>query len=360
MPQRCATGRCAIHQVELMRVYFEIGRITQGRPTRWCLLSLVLVLSVLSAACAGLPTGQAAHTAQPRKPGSWSLQQAVDLALQGVSPQTSPWVLLIGELHDNPNHQSFQQSFVHTVAQRFGYGRVAVVFEMLARDDQPRMDAAVAQRRPPAQWPGFVPVSAGWSWPSYAAVIDTALHAGGTVYGGNLTVAQARDVVRQPQAWQQGLSASWAQWQQTQLAQAIERGHCGMMPPALIPSMVLAQRWRDQTMADVLRRLTATHDVVVLIAGAQHVRRDWGVGWLLSQPGEPVDPAGQGIRAAMNLRAIELSEDRQESAEQAQPQSAHVWRDAVAEAGFDVRLMAAKVQRNDPCAAFAPNRQQRR
>jgi uncharacterized iron-regulated protein len=65
-----------------------------------------------------------------------------------------------------------------------------------------------------------------------------------------------------------------AEWQAAQQRE-IELGHCGRLPPTLLPGMARAQFARDALMAQTL-----LHDAsrgAVLLAGNGHVRRDIGV-----------------------------------------------------------------------------------
>jgi len=62
---------------------------------------------------------------------------------------------------------------------------------------------------------------------------------------------------------------------QTALEDEIRAVHCGALPDALVPGMVVAQRARDAHMAE--RLVAGQRDGAVLIAGAGHVRTDQGV-----------------------------------------------------------------------------------
>ena len=69
--------------------------------------------------------------------------------------------------------------------------------------------------------------------------------------------------------------------QQEELAEILIASHCGHASEEIIPSMLLVQRARDASMADRLAR-TSKGGIGVLIAGAGHVRNDWGVPLYLS------------------------------------------------------------------------------
>jgi uncharacterized iron-regulated protein len=55
---------------------------------------------------------------------------------------------------------------------------------------------------------------------------------------------------------------------------AIKRGHCDALPPAMVPTMTRGQLARDAVMASLVSRHAAQG--IVLIAGNSHVKRDMG------------------------------------------------------------------------------------
>ena len=113
-----------------------------------------------------------------------------------------------------------------------------------------------------------------------------------------------------------------AAWQAAQQHE-IDLGHCGMLPPALLPGMARAQFARDALMADVLQR-HATHGIV-LLAGNGHARKDLGVPrWLTRVPAASVWSVG--FVEAGNAEALA--------------------------GAFDAIVVAADLPRDDPCAEF--------
>lgn len=236
------------------------------------LLPLVLLLS----ACAG-PRG-AAPAAGPT----------------AATPRAEPEFVLLGELHDNPDHHRARaEQLRRLIAQE---PKTVVVFEQFSRGE----DAAVAQARrsAPADVEAVINASKfdrkGWRWPLHQPLFEAALQSGAEVRGGNIDRDQVRRIVREGDtAWPADLLAlrertAWTPAQQDVLRKDIQDGHCGAMPEAMLPGMVQAQRARDAAMAQaMLDARNAGAKRVVLIAGNGHVRRDVAVPVYLQAAGVP-------------------------------------------------------------------------
>jgi uncharacterized iron-regulated protein len=153
------------------------------------------------------------------------------------------------------------------------------------------------------------------------------------VRAGNLPGSLLAAVVREGNAGLVGAEvqaavagASWTSAQEAALEDEIRDGHCGKLPPALLPRFAKAQRLRDAAMALALVR-DATADGAVLIAGNGHVRRDRGVPAYL--------PAGESVSVGFVEAAT--GEDRAAVARQARGTYDYVW-------------VTQAIARADPCA----------
>lgn len=257
----------------------------------------------------------------------------VPLAGLRGQPRPEPEFVLLGEVHDNPDHHRARaEQLRQLIAQE---PRTVVVFEQFSRGQ----DAAVAQSR--KERPGDVDAlidaakfdRKNWRWPLHRPLFEAALQSGAEVRGGNLDRDQIRRIVREGDAaWPADLltlrdRTAWVSAQQDTLRKDIQDGHCGAMPEAMLPGMVQAQRARDAAMAQAMldaRKSGAKR--VVLIAGNGHVRRDVAV---------PVYLQAAGV-AGSDIEAI-----------------AYLETDGVAsEGGYDRVERAPAPQREDPCAQF--------
>ena len=251
-----------------------------------------------------------------------------------ASPARSePPFVLLGELHDNPDHHRARaEQLRQLIAQE---PRTAVVFEQFSRGE----DGAVAQARKTSPGDVNAVIDAAkfdrksWRWPLHQPLFDAALQGGAEVRGGNLDRDQIRRIVREGDAaWPADLLAlrartPWNDTQQGTLRQDIQDGHCGAMPEAMLPGMVQAQRARDAAMAQaMLAARAAGAKRVVLIAGNGHVRRDVAVPVYLQAAGVP----------ASDIDAVAYLE----------PGS------ATPAGGYDRVERATAPSREDPCAQF--------
>ncbi|MFP8779689.1 ChaN family lipoprotein [Hydrogenophaga sp. RWCD_12] len=205
--------------------------------------------------------------------------------LQGLLPTP---LLLVGELHDAPEHQALQRDTVRQLAAR---GELAaVVMEMVEQGRQTTglaPDAGETQVREALDW-SAARNAAGWPWEVYGPVVMAAVRAGVPVTGGNLPRAQMRTVMAEV-ALDDSLPAAALQQQRD----AIREGHCQLLPESQVAPMTRIQLARDRAMAQTALAAMRPGRTVLLVAGNGHVRKDLGVPRHL--------PAGQAHRVVVAL-----------------------------------------------------------
>lgn len=194
--------------------------------------------------------------------------------------------VLLGEVHDNPDHHRLQAWIVSRLAARGK--RPAVVMEMIPQDKAETL--AAYRARPDATAEGLGPAlgwgQSGWpAWRDYQPIAQAAFAAGLEIVPGNptgeLTRAAARagfdglGTRRTDLALDKPLSSALAE----ALSDELYDGHCELVPRERLKPMARVQRLRDAAMADAL----LAYDETVLIAGNGHVRADRGVPWYLRQ-----------------------------------------------------------------------------
>ena len=256
---------------------------------------------------------------KPSVPSPWARACApawlslVLLALPGCAlqppstPADSAWqaelerwpasdALLLGEQHDAPEHQRWEADSVRWLAER---GRLAaLVIEMAeagtGTDGLPP-DANAAQVYAALRWN-----EAAWPWERYRAVVMAAVAAGVPVRGGNLPRSRMRAAM-QDEALDRHLPPAALALQRN----AIEEGHCGLLPADRVMPMVRIQLARDASMAQVMQQARQDGRTVLLAAGWGHVRRDLGVPtWLPANFNAKVAIAQAGqARAAIESEA---------------------------------------------------------
>lgn len=221
------------------------------RPLPWAPLWLLLLL--LLPGCALLQPPPAPADA------AWQAQ------LEGW-PQVD--ALLLGEQHDASAHQDWEAATVRWLAAR---GRLAaLVVEMAeagtATDGLPP-DAPASQVYAALRWN-----AAAWPWERYRPVVMAAVAAGVPVRGGNLPRSLMRPAMQDATLDGHLPPAALALQRQ-----AIDEGHCGLLPPERIMPMVRIQLARDASMAQSVLDAREAGRTVLLVAGWGHVRRDLGV-----------------------------------------------------------------------------------
>jgi uncharacterized iron-regulated protein len=265
----------------------------------------VLLASALAASCAS--TGAAGAQEAPAA--------AATVAPPAAGAAATPTVLLLGEVHDNPDGHAARLALLRA---RIAAGwRPAIAMEQFDREHQPDLDRAQQACKDAACVIAMAsPGKASWNWDLYAPVIELALRKHLPLYAANLSRADAGKIVEH--GYDGPVSADVLQPQ----VDEVRAGHCGMLPEEMLAPMATAQVARDVAMADVVAAALAAHpEGVALLAGNGHARRDFGVAYWLR---------GRGIA----YESIGFVEDAAESAH------------------FDRAEVVPAFARPDPCAKF--------
>jgi uncharacterized iron-regulated protein len=260
-------------------------------------------------------------------------------------------VAILGEIHDNADHHRLQAEMLRAIA---GRGQApSVVFEMIPRDLAPQLEAYLRDR--PGDAAGLGPAvtwsERGWpDWAIYRPIAQAALANGLPILAGGLDAATQRTVGREgpaalPPAERERLALDAELPDRTAelLGATLAQVHCGLMPADALGPMRFVQRARDGALADAVAR-ALERGPVVLIAGAGHARRDWGVPFSLAarSPGADV----------ISLAFVEVDPDATEPAAYA-PESAD------GEPVHDILVFTPAAEREDPCAAFERRMEER-
>jgi uncharacterized iron-regulated protein len=177
-------------------------------------------------------------------------------------------VLLLGEQHDEPEHQQRQRQMVEALAARGVLAALALEMAESGTSTAALGRAAdEAAVRTALRWD-----ERGWPWPRYAPAIMAAVRSGVPVVGANLP-RENLGIAMADTALDSALPGPALKAQQ----QSIRIGHCGLLPESQIGPMTRVQIARDQSMAAVLTRLAEPGKTVLLIAGGGHVDPAVGV-----------------------------------------------------------------------------------
>lgn len=274
----------------------------------------------------------------------------VGKVLDASGAQTSPSAVveamagadfvILGEIHDNADHHLLQAAIIEELAQTGT--RPAIVLEMVPRSMQGRIDAFLAGAAPdPAQFGAAVDWEArGWpQWKTYQPIVEVALRYDLPLHAGNLARARARAISRAGiDALGDGERRDFAMDRrltpaaEAALEQALFEGHCRLLPKEALAPMALVQTARDGAMArSMVEAAQAGGRPVVLIAGAGHARRDFGV------PAALADMAPDAKVYSLSLAETGID-------------AAHPPGDT---AVFDALLVTPRAERADPCEGLA-------
>ncbi|MFW8594357.1 ChaN family lipoprotein [Cribrihabitans neustonicus] len=245
-------------------------------------------------------------------------------AAQAAAQFVGADVILLGEVHDNPQHHFNQAALLQALKPR------AVVWEMVP----PAQAAALTPEQ--MQDPDALALHLDWDnsgWPDFALYAPVFAAAGDARhYGALLPRDAAKAALEQgaagyfgpEDAARLGLLEPLPSAEQAAREAGQMAAHCDALPPEMLPGMVEIQRLRDARLAsEAARALAETGGPVAVITGNGHARRDRGVAVYLARlnPGAAVLSLGQSEAGALD-------------------------------GTFDVVLDAPAVQRPDPCEAF--------
>lgn len=251
-------------------------------------LALPLALAA-AAALAGCATPSAAPPAVVQYAGD--TQDAWDAWHRQLDRLLPADAILLGEQHDAPEHHALEKATVAHLAAR--QRLAAVVLEMAdAGTHTTGMPANASDEdvRQALRWN-----DKGWPWTSYGPTVMAAVRAQVPVLGGNLPRADMGQAMKNTDL-DGKLSTEALQMQ----IDAIQKGHCGLLPETQLLPMARIQLARDDSMARTVADAAQPGRTVLLIAGNGHVRDRLGVArWLperlvarkvMAQAGE-IDPA---------------------------------------------------------------------
>jgi uncharacterized iron-regulated protein len=213
----------------------------------------------------------------------WDVRQGqfIDYAVL-LDNATEAQHLLLGEVHINPEHHRIQAQILQDLITNDRSH--AMAFEIFERDQQDAIDGVQSgARATSADIAAATGIEdSGWDWESYEPLVRIALENDIPILAANATSQEARQTARDgvaalPAARQAalGLSVPLPASAHAALAKVIVDSHCGYVFGDMTEGLIQAQRLRDATMADVM--LGAPAGSTVLITGAGHARRDYGV-----------------------------------------------------------------------------------
>jgi len=251
----------------------------------------------------------------------------------------------VGEIHDNPDHHLVQAAIVEAIVAD---GRKpTLVFEMIPERLNPALQDFLASGSRDSDALGTVLEwnKRGWpDWSIYGPIADAALRHDLPMIAGDLDRDRIRAVGRKGKGAldpariaRYGLDRPLEPRSQTALKKILFDGHCGLLPEAALSPMVTVQRARDGALGDAMASAAVDNrDGTVLIAGAGHVRKDWGAPSVLAR----LTPQAKILSIAL----VEVSEqaDRIDDYELGNADSLP----------YDFVIFTPRSKREDPCVGL--------
>lgn len=196
--------------------------------------------------------------------------------------------ILLGEIHDNPDHHTLQALVISQLGMSPAGAQSTVVFEMLGYDKQAIIDSFMTDPDPARFGEVTGWNKSGWpDWKIYQPIMEAAVDHEMAVRAGSPDRETVRRIGRQgintleqDRQIRFGLDITLSEQQEDGLLDAVEKGHCGLMPQAALEPMMWVQRLRDGALADAMmsaRQENGGSGFVILVAGSGHVREDYAV-----------------------------------------------------------------------------------
>jgi uncharacterized iron-regulated protein len=189
-------------------------------------------------------------------------------------------IVILGEMHDNPEHHANQARIVEALKPE------ALVFEMIPQE----REDLVNELRAKGASRDEIAESLNWDesgWPPfehYAPILEAAPEA--RIFGGGQPEAEVRRAMVEgaagpfgPDAAIYGLSEPLSGEEQAARERQMAEAHCEAVPQEMLAGMVEAQRFRDAGLADAAlwaRTMTGGGQVVV-ITGNGHADLERGM-----------------------------------------------------------------------------------
>jgi uncharacterized iron-regulated protein len=309
------------------------------------LAALVLIVGYLALAVSVTSWKSAFGRNHPLTGRIWDVSSARFIDRQSlVTRLARADFLLLGERHDNPEHHLLQAEVLRSL---IALGRrPAVGFEMFGLDDASAIASHLAFAPNDAAGLGRAVNwnKSGWpDWAMYQPIAEAALEAKLRIVATNLPLATARKMstdglaalepsVRRELDLDQPLSDAMF----ATMAADIRNSHCGYASEESVKAMVGVQRARDAQMAQSLIA-AGDPDGAILVAGAGHVRNDYGIPVYLTAkaPGKQV----------ISIAFLEVDNHKPEPHNYALP-------DPNGRLPFDYVWFTARVDDENPCEKF--------
>lgn len=225
----------------------------------------IVICSFLGLSACSLWNGASSNNA------IWSVQDQRYISQQQLWRELAQAdVVIIGEKHDNQEHQRIELETLKQLADR--RVQASVVLEMLNQDQQVLLDQVKQNPVDNEQLAQALNWSTGWDWQQYGTLVEYLIEQDSALLAANFNREQIKALYHN--APNLTGSASTASSVQQKLTEQVRLSHCNKLPESQLAPMVAIQQNRDRLMAT---KLAHADKPSALITGAFHARKDMGV-----------------------------------------------------------------------------------
>jgi uncharacterized iron-regulated protein len=247
-------------------------------------------------------------------------------------------VLLLGEIHDNPQHHELQQKLLN--ARIASGARPAVMMEQLNAENQPALDQALAGSKRDEVLSSVTKLIKFSDWQFYRPFLVLAVDNQLPVIAANISNQQLQPVIWNGfAAYDAGdlkrlaVEQVWSESREKYLVRNMGGAHCGKLKDELRAGLSRSQRLRDALMAD--SAMASIGRGIVGIVGSSHARRDIGLPLYFA--------ARAPLARIFSIGFVEVHPRKTDP-------TTYETESATGEAPFDVIWFTPRVDRPDPCA----------
>ena len=247
-------------------------------------------------------------------------------------------VLLLGEIHDNPQHHELQQKLLN--ARIASGARPAVMMEQLNAENQPALDQALAGNNRDEVLSSVTKLIKFSDWQFYRPFLVIAVDNQLPVIAANISNQQLQPVIWNGfAAYDAGdlkrlaVEQVWSESRDKYLVRNMGGAHCGQLKDELRAGLSRSQRLRDALLAD--SAMASIGRGIVGIVGSSHARRDIGLPLYFA--------ARAPLARIFSIGFVEVHPRKTDP-------TTYETESATNEAPFDVIWFTPRVDRPDPCA----------
>ncbi len=249
-------------------------------------------------------------------------------------------VILLGEYHNQKSHHDFRGFLVEKLEGE----KKAVGFEHIQQKDQKILEEFKEKRMKEAylyvdELAEKLKWEQSWgNWLIFRLLFEKTYKSQAEVFGLNLSSEKMKQIVRKGKEALEldfikktGLDKELPKEYGLRLKKDIERGHCHKLTPSQVKSFYFAQRARDAFMTEQTLSYLKEEKLVFVMAGNNHVRKDYGMPWYFHQ---------RGYKKIVSVKLDFLTKEGQP-----------YW-DKEEEGGFDYVVFFDFKEQKDPCNSF--------